>query len=230
MADKIDIHRVRVFVDNNRNFGSPVAIVLDEDNHLSPKRRQEITEYVGFSETVFINNLENAEVSVYSHHGQIPFAGAPLLGTAWFIESQLNKQIKIITSMSKQTKVLHDEGLLWIMTEEVSTLPAWDLEQLNSPEEVEGIDASKRPDDDHSYVWAWIDQSLRVAKVRARTFAKGWEITEEEANGSGSMLLAIKTDRSLLIHHGKGSIIRATSGTSGVAIGGLVKRDPTISI
>ena len=232
MADKININKVRVFVDNNLNFGSPVGIVLDEENHLSQKRRQEITEYVGFSETVFIDNLDNAEVSVYSHQGHIPFAGAPLLGTAWFIESRLNKNIENITTMSKQTKVLHDEGLPWIMIDakDEVILPNWKLEMLKSPEDVENIKPDERPKDDHSVVWSWIDRTLRVAKVRARTFAPGWNITEEEANGSGSMLLAIKTGRSLLIHHGQGSIIRATSGTSGTAIGGLVKEDPTISI
>lgn len=232
MSNTVDVHRLRVFVDDNWNFGSPVGIVVDEGTLLSQKRRQEITEQVGFSETVFIDDLNNAEVSVYSHHGQIPFAGAPLLGTAWFIETQLKKQIKTITSMSKQTKVLHDEELIWVMiaTNDQAVLPNWKLEMLQAPEDVEKLVPADRPRDDHSVVWAWIDQTLSTARVRARTFAPGWDIPEEEANGSGSMLLAIKTGHSLLIHHGQGSIIRATSGTSGIAIGGLVKEDSTISI
>lgn len=227
---KTEVNVVRVFVDNNRNFGSLISIVLDEDGQISPDKRQELTKHLGFSETVFINNLKNADVSIYSLQGEIPFAGTPLVGTAWFIEKTLGKQIDKVISRSKPIKIVHDEDLLWVAAGDTSTLPDWNLEQLKSPKEVEKIDASSRPANDHSYVWAWIDQSSKNARVRARTFAPGWDIPEEEANGSGSMLLSATTGRSLIIHHGKGSIIRAKSGSTGIAVGGLVKQDPTMSI
>ncbi len=230
MHQPIEVHVVRVFVDKQGSYGSPSGIVIDEARVIAPERRQAITHQLGFSETIFINSLANSEVSIFSLTGEIPFAGAPLVGTVWFIEKTMGKHIDVISCQGNQIKVVHDEDLVWVMAEDLSILPAWKLEQLSSADEVEKIKASERPKDDHSYVWAWIDQSYTVARVQARTFAPGWDIPEEEANGSGSMLLAHKLGRSLLIKHGEGSYIRATAGTTGVAVGGLCKEDPSLSI
>jgi len=87
------------------------------------------------------------------------------------------------------------------------------LEQLDNEDSIEALSPNDQPPREHSYVWAWVDQSLKVGKIRARTFLPDWGIAEEEANGSGSMLLADKLGRSLLIKHGKGSYIRAKSAT-----------------
>ena len=230
MHQPIKVYVVRVFVDKEGKYGSPSGIVIDETQAIASEIRQDITRQLGFSETVFINSLADSNVSIFSLTGEIPFAGAPLVGTAWFIEKMIGKQIDTITCQGNQTNVVHDEGLVWVMAEDLSILPAWKLEQISSTEKVEQINVSERPHDDHSYVWAWIDQSPTVASIRARTFAPGWDIPEEEANGSGSMLIANALGRSLRIKHGNGSIIRATAGTAGVAVGGSCKEDPSLSI
>ena len=72
MAGKIDVHRVRVFVDNHRNFGSPVSIVIDEERLINRDKRLELTKHIGFSGTLFINDLKNTDVSIYSKQGEIP--------------------------------------------------------------------------------------------------------------------------------------------------------------
>jgi hypothetical protein len=84
--------------------------------------------------------------------------------------------------------------------------------------------------DVYSHVRALSSNYVKIARIRARTFAPDWGVPEEEANGSGSMQLAHKLGRNLEILHGKGSIIRASVGSSGIAIGGLVRQDPKISI
>ena len=202
--------------------------MVDERQAITPQKRQAMARQLGFSETVFINSLANSDVSIFSLTGEISFAGAPLVGVAWFIEKTMGERIDAISCQGAHTKVVHDENLVWVVAEDISILPAWKLEQLQDTDEVEKIKAAERSENDHSYVWAWIDQSLGVARVRARTFAPGWDIPEEEANGSGSMLLANKVGKSLLIEHGKGSYIRATKVATGVAVGGLVKEDPFI--
>jgi predicted PhzF superfamily epimerase YddE/YHI9 len=230
MSQRIDVHVVHVFTDKNGDFGSPTGIILDENSAIRLERRQEITVQLGFSETVFINKLSPADVSIFAQQKEIPFAGAPLVGTAWFIDNLTGSQTDVIRCQENEIKIVHDEGLTWVIAEDLSILPKWNLEQLDSEEEIEALSPDDRPPREHSYVWAWVDQSLKVGKVRARTFLPDWGIAEEEANGSGSMLLAHKLGRSLLIKHGKGSYVRATVGSTGVAVGGLVTEGPSLSV
>jgi len=230
MNSAVEVHVVRVFTDKKGKFGSPAGIVIDENRDISPEKRQEITKKLGYSETVFINKVNPVDVSIFALASEIPFAGAPLVGAAWFIEKELDNPIESITCQGKTIKVVHDEGLVWVIAQDLSILPNWNLEELKSPDDVEKLSPLGKPQKEHSYLWAWKDKSLRVGRVRARTIAPDWGISEEEANGSGSMLLANKLGRSLLIKHGKGSYIRATSGGTGVAVGGLVVEDRSLTL
>jgi predicted PhzF superfamily epimerase YddE/YHI9 len=169
-------------------------------------------------------------VSVYSLTGEIPFAGAPLLGTAWLLSKQQGSLIDSIMSGGKQIKVLEEDTLTWIVVDDLEGTPPWHHDQLKTYQEVEALSVGDELYKEHTYAWAWIDSSLRIARVRARTFAPDWGIPEEEANGSGSMQLAHKLGRNLEIIHGKGSLIRASVGSTGIAIGGWVKEDPKLTI
>lgn len=221
MEQKIDVHIVNVFVDKNGEFGSPTGIVVDEQRAISPERRQKITKELGFSETVFINNLDKCDVNIFALQNEIPFAGAPLVGTAWYLGKLKGSSISTITCQGNKIEVLHDENLTWVVTEKLSTLPSWNLLQLANQDEIDNLSPTDARVQEHTVAWAWVDSGLRVGRVRARTFAPDWEIVEEEANGSGSMLLAHKLQRNLLIKHGQGSYIRA-AGKEKVAVGGLV--------
>lgn len=226
----IDVHIVRVFTSKDGKYGSPAGVVIDEGSRISPEKRQEIAKQLGFSETVFVNKKSPVEVSIYGIQSEVNFAGAPLLGTAWLLGKLNGKSIDNITCNGKQIKVLEEDTLTWIIVDDLEGTPPWHHKQLKTYQEVEALAADERPYNEHTYAWAWIDSSLRIARVRARTFAPDWGITEEEANGSGSMQLAHKLGRNLEIIHGKGSLIRATVGSTGIAIGGWVKEDPKITV
>ncbi len=100
------------------------------------------------------------------------------------------------------------EGNLTWVKADLLILPEWKFEQLTKASE--------------TVVWAWIDKKKGI--VRARTFVSDWGIPEDEANGSGSMLLASNLGRDLIIHHGKGSIVYTRPSKPGFGeIGGLVK-------
>jgi len=218
----VDVHIVHVFTDKEGEFGSPTGIVVDEQRELSPERRQEITKQLGFSETVFINNLDKCDVSIFALQNEIPFAGAPLVGTAWYIGKLKGSLIPNVTCQGNDTQILHEDDLTWIVTDKLSTLPAWNLLELTDQNEVDNLLPTDERVQEHTIAWAWVDKGLKVGKVRARTFAPDWGIIEEEANGSGSMLLAHQLGRNLLIKHGRGSYVRAAAGSTGVAVGGTV--------
>lgn len=222
MSEVTHVHIVHIFTDRDGKFGSPTGIIVDEQQELSPERRQEITKQLGFSETVFINDLKTCDVSIYAQQSEIPFAGAPLVGTAWYLGKLKDSPISSIVCQGNNIEVVHEDGLTWIVTNKLSTLPAWNLKEFANQDEVDALTPSDEAVQEHTYAWAWVDKGLKVGKVRARTFAPDWGIIEEEANGSGSMLLAHRFGRNLLFKHGQGSYIRAAAGSTGIAVGGKV--------
>jgi predicted PhzF superfamily epimerase YddE/YHI9 len=229
MSTRINVHVVRVFTDELGNFGNPVGVVIDERGELGPEKRQAIATNLNFSETVFINNLENADVSIFNPMREVPFAGHALVGAAWLLCKLNATSIETITCQGKHIQVVNDEGLTWIIAN-LALTPPWQHEQLANAGEVKRLLAGQKPLKAHTYVWAWIEQTQVIGQVRARTFAPDWGIPEDEANGSGSMQLAATLGRRLQIMHGKGSIIHAMSGINGVAVGELVVENSSLTI
>lgn len=219
----VTVHVVRIFVNESNEFGSSVGIVIDEGYTLSSSRRLEITRQLGFSETVFVNQIALGDMSIYSKQGEIAFA-SPLLGAVWFVEQQ-GKRLSTITCQSKFIDVLHDKGLTWLRLPDTSTLPPWDLHELPNPTEVDRLRQVDRSSNEHTLFWAPMGQKMSTPQIRARTFAPGWGIPEEEANGSGSMLLAHRLGKSIDVLHGKGSHIQVITNDKGLVIGGSVCQD-----
>ncbi len=216
------VHVVRIFTDYENKFGSKVTIVEDESGSLNNEQRLSITREVNFSETIFINNIKSADLSIFSKQGEISFA-SPLLGAAWYIEQKLGHQIEEIVCKDSKIKVTHQQNLIWISLPNQGVLPPWKLEELDDHTEIDKISPEDRPVTDHTIVWAWLNSES--GEIRARTFAPAWEITEEEANGSGSMALSIKLNRSILVKHGGGSVIRVTNKNGLISVGGRICRD-----
>lgn len=219
MNNKIAINIARVFVNNEGKFGNPVGIVLDEDQKLGDEERQKIATNLNFSETVFIDSLEEVpSISIFNPQHKVKFAGHAVLGTVFFIKNVLNKNISSIKCGDKLVKNNQENNITYI-TAPLSIMPNWNFEELSSVIEVESIFKKE-----HTFVWSWIDEAKGL--VRARTFAPDWGIPEDQANGSGSMLLAAKLNRELEIHHGEGSIIFAKPVDINFAeVGGLVTID-----
>ncbi len=112
MSKPVSVHIVRVFTDQDGKFGSPAGIVVDEQREISAERRQEITRKLGFSETVFINDLDKCDVSIFALQNEIPFAGAPLVGTAWYIGKLKDNPTASITCQGNDIQVLHKDDLI----------------------------------------------------------------------------------------------------------------------
>lgn len=74
---------VDVFGENTLQ-GNPLAVVVDSDG-LSTGQMQEITRWLGFSETTFLGPPEipgaDYRVRIFTLAGELPFAGHPTLGT-----------------------------------------------------------------------------------------------------------------------------------------------------
>lgn len=223
MNNDLNIHTIRVFVDENGEFGNSVGVILDEGKKIDPKERQQIATGLGFSESVFINNLSLGNVSIFNPREEVAFAGHAMVGTAWLISKLRNHPIDSLTCPGGSIKTWRDKDKTWIRAS-LGVMPSWQYEQLKNATEVECLSPAITLSKEHTFVWAWVDEMKGL--IRARTFAPDWGIPEDEANGSGSMKLAAALGRSLEIVHGKGSIIYASPWKSDFAVlGGRVKEE-----
>lgn len=208
---------LNVFTDSLGKFGNPVGIIIDTESKIDNKNRQQMAVDSGFSEIVFINNLETKDVSIFSPTRQIPFAGHALVGTSYYFNNVLNIPTSEIVSMGKTIKSWQENNLTFVEAD-LSILPNWNFKEYKTPEEVEQITIQEASILEHCLVWSWINEKEGI--VRGRTFASDWDIPEDEANGSGAMRLAAILNRNLIIHHGKGSVIHANPKS----VGGLAKQ------
>ncbi len=221
------IHILRVFVNEEKKFGNPVGIVLDEKQEISMKDRQCIATNLGFSESVFINNIDIGNVNIFNPQEE-DFAGHALVGTSYFINRILKKPLSFLECLGSRVSTWQEHGATWIRADLKNT-PPWSHEQLQNASLVDTLSISQSIFKKPTMVWAWLDQGKGI--VRARTFASDWGIPEDEANGSGSMQLAAILGQQLEIHHGKGSIIYAKPAKAGSAdVGGRVEEDPSLEM
>ncbi len=223
MNKNIKINVVRVFINEKREYGNPVGIILDEKQKIEAKERQIIAKKLGFSETVFINNIKAGKISIFNPQQECSFAMHATLGTACFINRILNSPINHVESMNERIDVWNEKDKTWIRAK-LSVLPSWNFEEYSSVSEVKDISRNDALLKKHTLVWTWLNKDKNI--IRARTFAADWGIPEDEANGSGSMLLSTKLNRPLTIIHGKGSVIYAKPFKTGFAdVGGRVTED-----
>lgn len=197
---------LKVFTNEKGEYGNSVGIIIDTDNKIDKNEHQKMATDSGFSEIVFINNLENKEISIYTPQREIPFAGHAIVGTSYFLNHKYNLNIIQLNSIGGPIDTWSENNLTWVSCS-LSITPNWNLAQLNSVDLVEKITVEEAKDKEHCVVWAWIDKEKGL--IRARTFAADWGIPEDEANGSGSMKLAVLLNQEITIVHGKGSVIHA---------------------
>lgn len=211
---------LKVFVNEKGEFGNPVGVTVDTELKINKDERQKIATESGFSEIVFVNNVENREISIYTPKHEIPFAGHAVVGTAYFLSQEYSQTITQLESIGGVIETWKENELTWVKGS-LSILPNWNYEQLENAELVENLILNETLNKKHTLVWAWMDEVKGL--IRARTFANDWGIPEDEANGSGSMRLADTLKREITIIHGQGSVIHARPSKGNCAeVGGLV--------
>lgn len=212
--------KLRVFTNEEGRFGNPLGIVVDEEQKYSDGWRQLWAQASGMSEIVFIDKVAEGKISIYSPTRQIPFAGHAAVGTAYYFWEILKQQVDGFWSLGEKIEVWREKELFWVRVE-IDRLPEWNLIHVENERELLGID-SQQKDQKHAFMWSWLDE--KAGKVRARTLAPDWGIIEDEANGSGSMELAVQLERELIVYHGQGSVINTRPSVNGlVEVGGRVR-------
>jgi len=82
-----ELHVLRVFLGDGGTGGNPLGVFLDGGS-VPEGRRQDVAADLGFSETVFVDDAARGEIRIYTPAVEIPFAGHPVVGTAWLLERE----------------------------------------------------------------------------------------------------------------------------------------------
>ncbi|MEE1769789.1 PhzF family phenazine biosynthesis protein [Streptomyces sp. JV185] len=205
---------LRVFCGPDGRHGNALGVVRDGRTYPDRASRQELARRLGFSETVFVDDPERGHVDIYTPGLRLPFAGHPLVGTAWLLD------LEILELPVGEVFARQDGEFSWI-----SARPEWapprTLARYGSAAEVEAL-TGPPPGEGWLYVWAWEDEA--AGRVRARAFPRRDDnIVEDEATGAAALLLSAELGRALNITQGRGSqILTAPAPDGAVEIGGRV--------
>ena len=210
---------LNVFTAEDGSYGNALGVFLDGAVVPTAEERQSVAADLGYSETVFVDDVETGELRIFTPATELPLAGHPLVGTAWLIARE-HGRCDTLRPPAGEVATWEESGLRWLRAR-----PAWgppfELRQYNSPGEIDALDGP--PDGPgHLDCWAWVDE--RAGVVRSRVFAPGAGVQEDEATGSAALRLAAHLARPIEIRQGKGSVLHARPGPDGTAeVGGRVR-------
>jgi predicted PhzF superfamily epimerase YddE/YHI9 len=215
------LHVLRVFCGENGEWGNPLGVFLD-GAAVPEARRQAVAHELGFSETVFVDDLETAACRIFTPGLELPFAGHPTVGTAWLLERE-GYPAPVLRPPAGEIEVRR-EGELTYVAARAEWSPPWKLIRLPEPAAVVKIAKPAAEDGQLPFYWAWEDEG--VGTVRARCFSLEDGIGEDEATGSAAIMLGAALGRALTIHQGEGSLLHARPLGGGRAeVGGRVVLD-----
>jgi predicted PhzF superfamily epimerase YddE/YHI9 len=209
------LHILKVFIGENGAGGNPLGVFL-EGRGVPEVERQRVAADLGFSETVFVEDPGRGELRIFTPATELPFAGHPLVGTAWLL-AQEGSGVPVLRPPAGEVPT-RTEGDLTFISGRPEWAPPFEHIELGSPAEVEALEGP--PDgQDLVGVWAWQDRGAGI--VRVRVFAPRVGVEEDEATGSHAVGLAAGLGRRIKIRQGRGSLILAEPQPDGsVEIGG----------
>jgi predicted PhzF superfamily epimerase YddE/YHI9 len=221
MSD-VQVDVVKVFTNKAGEHGNPLGVIGSSD--ATRGREQQIAARLGYSETVFVDDLDTAagvaRIRIFTPAAELPFAGHPSVGTAWWL-AQRSTPVRVLAVPAGDVAVRYDGALTWVSAE-AAWAPEFSWLPLGSSAEVDALDAavfSARPG--HHYAWAWIDQA--AGRLRSRMFATDLGVPEDEATGAAAVRITDLLGRDLEIEQGVGSRISTRRlGGASIEVGGRV--------
>ena len=197
------LHVLRVFTGDDGAGGNPLGVFLDGSS-IPRVRRQAVAAELAFSETVFVDDADSGRLAVFTPAVELPFAGHPLVGTAWLL-AQEGRPAEVLRPPAGSVPT-HQQGALSFIAAPPQWAPPFEHRRLDSPAAVDALGGAP---EGHDLIgcWAWEDEAAGL--VRCRVFPVSLGIEEDEATGAHALGLASALGRPLVIHQGEGSTILA---------------------
>lgn len=217
----IDVTVLNVFTNPDGDFGNPLGVV--DAAIVTPADHQRIATELGYSETIFIDVPEpgapTAHLRIYTPATELPFAGHPTVGAAWWLRQQ-GTPVHTLQVKAGVVAVDYQDDLTAVRARSEWT-PDFAIYDLASPEEVLAADPDDYSGAAEHYLWAWIDESQGT--IRSRMFAPDLGVAEDEATGAAAVRVTEHLSRDLTILQGRGSVLHTWWSADGwVRVGGRV--------
>ncbi len=210
------LHVLRVFVNEEGEWGNPLGVFLDGEQ-VAESDRQRVAAELGFSETVFVDDPAAGRLGIYTPQVELPFAGHPTVGAAWLLARE-RKPVGTLRPLAGKIRVRYDGDMTYVAAKP-EWAPPFEYRQLDSPAELRSLSAPAQGA--NTYAWAWIDES--AGTVRARSFVPEAGIAEDEATGSAAIALCAQLNQPITVHQGHGSVLLCEPLADGlVEVGGKV--------
>lgn len=212
---------LRVFTDERGAGGNLLGVFLDGPA-VPPQRRQAVAADLGFSETVYVDDLATAALRIFTPATELPLAGHPLVGTAWLL-SERGRAVDVLRPPAGDVPTWRTGDVVWIRARP-ELGPPWEFVELGDPRLVAALRDPMQPAHTRHAYWAWVDEAGGI--VRSRVFGAAMGIHEDEATGSAALQLAAALGRPIEIWQGDGSVLEARPGPDGMSeVGGRVAPD-----
>jgi predicted PhzF superfamily epimerase YddE/YHI9 len=230
-----EVHVVRVFADADGRHGNELGIAIASER--THGREQAIAQALGFSETVFVDAVDapgagplGAAIRILTPARELPFAGHPTVGTAWWLASR-GMPVDHLRVPAGVVQVTHGAGDVRV-TADPAWGPAFDWHPVESVAELLALDLpalAAASGVEHLYAWAWIDEA--AGSLRARMSAPALGVPEDEATGSAALRITAHLGRDLRILQGRGSELVTRLRADGLAeVGGRTVPDRVIPL
>jgi predicted PhzF superfamily epimerase YddE/YHI9 len=214
---------LRVFTDESGAYGNHLGVVVEGDTPLTPERRQAIASELGYSETVFFQDVATAALRIFTPALELPLAGHPLVGASWLLRNVLGVAVqKLRSALAAEVATWQEDGATWIRAR-VADTPPFEYVELDNETAVRAVQPGPRWR--RHYVWAWRERD--AGSVYARLLAPDFGVPEDPATGSAALALASRLGREVSIVQGAGGVLRARPAVRDgwAEAGGLVVRD-----
>ena len=179
--------------------------MIEDEAALTAERRQAIAAELGYSETVFFQDVKTAALRIFTPAVELPLAGHPLVGASWFLTQRLGHGTQTLRpALAAEVATWVENGATWIRAR-VADSPPFEYVELETEAAVRAVRPG--PGWGHHYIWAWTD---RVAgRMYSRLLAPDLGVTEDPATGSAALVLASRLGRAVEIVQGAGCVLRA---------------------
>jgi len=225
----IDVTVLRVFTDQDGNFGNPLGVV--DASQAAPAERQRIAAQLGYSETIFIDvpkpGSTTAHARIYTPATELPFAGHPTVGASWWLRDR-GTPVKTLQVPAGLVQVAYEDDVTAVSARS-EWAPEFAIYDMESTDELFDANPDDYPDDIQNYLWTWTDRERGA--IRSRMFAANLGVPEDEATGAAAVRITDYLSRDLTIVQGKGSVIITRWSPEGwVRVAGRVVNDGTKQI
>lgn len=136
----VGVEVLRVFTDDQGCYGNPLGVVIDGAAVSDPQERQKLAAALGFSETIFVDDVEHGRIRIFTPAVELPFAGHPTVGAAWILARERGYPADVLETPAGIVPTWGDGQVVWVRGALASTPPWWQ-ERLPTSAAVAGLTA-----------------------------------------------------------------------------------------